>query len=105
MTKVGGDSIKSGVPTGLPQNPAETQSGQENKAPSPARTIKVEISSASAGAHQLDKLLAGVAVVDTAAVESAKQAILEGRFRVDAEVVARKLLATVREHLVIQQKA
>jgi len=52
----------------------------------------------------LDKVLNGVGVVDIAAVESTKQAIIEGRFRVDSEVVARKLMATVREHLVVQQK-
>jgi negative regulator of flagellin synthesis FlgM len=56
------------------------------------------------GGQQLDKLLNGVSVVDAASVETTKLAIIEGRFRIDPEVVADKLVATVREYLVSQQK-
>ena len=42
-------------------------------------------------------------MVDSARVESVKQAISEGRFRIDSDVVADKLLATVREYLVNQK--
>jgi negative regulator of flagellin synthesis FlgM len=44
-------------------------------------------------------------VFDSARAEAAKHAIIEGRFQVDPEVVADKLLATVREYLVAQQKS
>ena len=104
MTKIGGDSIKPVTPAGVQETTAGTQSDPQGSTPSPARTVKVEISSVTAGMQPLDKVLNGVGVVDIAAVESTKQAIIEGRFRVDSEVVARKLMATVREHLVVQQK-
>ncbi len=104
MTKIGGDSIKPVAPAGVQETTAGTQADPQSATPSSARTVKVEISSAPAGLQQLDKVLNGVGVVNIAAVESTKQAIIEGRFRVDSEVVARKLMATVREHLVVQQK-
>jgi flagellar biosynthesis anti-sigma factor FlgM len=104
VTKIGGDSIKPVTSTGVQETGAGTQPDQQGPTPSSARTVKVEITSVPAGLHQLDKVLNGVGVVDIAAVESTKQAIIDGRFRVDSEVVARKLMATVREHLAVQQK-
>ena len=38
-----------------------------------------------------------------ARIEAVKQAIAEGRFHIDSDVVADKLLATVRELLACQQ--
>lgn len=104
MTKIGGDSIKPVTPAGVQETAAGTQPDPQGPTPSSARTVKVEITSAPAGLQQLDKVLNGIGVIDVASVESAKLAIIEGRFRVDSEVVARKLVATVREHLVVQQK-
>ena len=104
MTKIGGDSIKPVTPAGVQEPGAGAQADPQEPAPSSARSVKVEITSAAPGLQQLDKVLNGVGVVDVALVESTKQAIIEGRFRVDSEVVARKLMATVREHLVVQQK-
>ncbi len=104
MTKIGGDSIKPVTPAGVQETAPGTQPDPQGPAPSSARTVKVEITSAPAGLQQLDKVLNGIGVIDVASVESAKLAIIEGRFQVDAEVVARKLVATVREHLVVQQK-
>jgi flagellar biosynthesis anti-sigma factor FlgM len=104
VTKIGGDSIKPVTPAGLQEAEAGTQPDPQGPIPSAARTVKVEITSTPAGLQHLDKVLNGVGVVDIASVESAKLAIIEGRFRVDSEVVARKLVATVREHLVLQQK-
>jgi flagellar biosynthesis anti-sigma factor FlgM len=104
VTKIGGDSIKPVTPAGLQETEAGAQPDPQGPGPSSARTVKVEITSVPAGLQHLDKVLNGVGVVDVASVESAKLAIIEGRFRVDSEVVARKLMATVREHLVLQQK-
>jgi flagellar biosynthesis anti-sigma factor FlgM len=104
VTKIGGDSIKPVTPAGVQEPEQRTQPDPQGPVPSSARTIKVEMTSVPVGLQQLDKVLSGVGVLDIAAVESAKQAIIEGRFRVDSEVVARNLLATVREHLVLQQK-
>jgi negative regulator of flagellin synthesis FlgM len=68
------------------------------------RTDKVDISDSSATLQQLEKLLKDVGVVDSARVEEIKLAISQGHFQVDSEVVADKLLATVREYLQTQQK-
>jgi flagellar biosynthesis anti-sigma factor FlgM len=104
VTKLGGDSIKPVTPGGVHETEAGTQPDSQGPTPASARSVKVEITSVPAGLQHLDRLLNGVGVVDIAAVESTKQAIIEGRFRVDSEVVARKLMATVREHLELQQK-
>ncbi len=104
MTKIGGDSIKPGAPTGVPEIGAGTQPAPQAPTPPSARAVKVEITPFANAGQPLDKLLNGVSVVDAASVETAKLAIIEGRFRVDSEVVADKLLATAREYLVSQQK-
>ena len=54
--------------------------------------------------QRVEEALNNVSVVDAARVEAVKQAISEGRFRVDSGVVADKLLAAVREHLLITTK-
>jgi negative regulator of flagellin synthesis FlgM len=83
-------------------------SGKPVSAPAPAasplRSDKVDISDSSATLQLLEKLLNDVGVVDTARVEQIKLAISQGHFQVDSEVVADKLLATVREYLLTQQK-
>jgi len=44
-------------------------------------------------------VLAGVPVVNGAQVQAIKDAISEGRFKVDSEVVADRLLSSVKELL------
>jgi negative regulator of flagellin synthesis FlgM len=94
-TPTGVDGVASGKPAG-PQSPTA--------APTSAQGDKVEITSLSAQLAQLEKVLADAGVVDAARVDEIKLAISEGRFHVDSEVVADKLLATVREYLLTQQK-
>lgn len=99
----GGGSIKPVSPTGVADvTPGKASGPQAGAAPAPARD-KVEINSVSAQLAQLEKVLSEMGVVDSARVESIKQAISEGRFRIDSDVVADKLLATVREYLVNQK--
>lgn len=64
---------------------------------------KVEIGSLSSQLQALESGLDNVQVVDTARVEAIKQAISEGRFRVNPDVVADRLLTTVKE-LVLNHK-
>jgi negative regulator of flagellin synthesis FlgM len=107
VTNIGGDSTKPFASTGTPEGQeldGRTQPNPQAPAAPSARAVKVEMTSFAGGSQQLDKLLNGVGVVDAAAVEATKQAILEARFRIDSEVVADRLLATVRESLVGQQK-
>lgn len=99
----GGGSIKPVSPTGVPDvAPGRAPGPPGPVSPSPARD-KVEISSVSAQLAQLEKVLSEVGVVDSARIEALKLAIAEGRFRIDSDVVADRLLATVREYLTSQK--
>ena len=64
---------------------------------------RVYIGPISAHLQSLESSLENVQVVDTARVEAIKQAITEGRFRVNPDVVADRLLTTVKE-LVLNHK-
>ena len=71
--------------------------------PNPAPPAdNVHLSSLSSQLQAIDSNFANSAVVDTARVEEIKQAISEGRFKVNPEAVADRLLETVRE--LIQSK-
>jgi len=63
----------------------------------------VDITSLSSQLQSLESRIADVSVVDTAKVESIKQAITEGRFEVNSEVVADRLISSVREYLLNQR--
>ena len=94
----GGGSIK-------PVAPASAQEVTSGKQPTPQGPVasppgdKVELSGGSSLLRQIEEALKNVDVVDAKRVEEVKQAISEGRFRVDSSVVADKLVAAVREHL------
>jgi negative regulator of flagellin synthesis FlgM len=64
---------------------------------------KVDITPLSAQLHALESKLEQVEVVDTARVEAIKQAIAEGRFRVNPDAIADRLIATVKE-MVLSRK-
>ena len=57
----------------------------------------VNLSPLSARLHAIETGLSDREVVDAARVAEIKQAIAEGRFRVNAEAVAERLVETVRE--------
>lgn len=63
---------------------------------------KVELSHLSSQLQAMESNLASDGVIDTARVEEIKQAISEDRFKVNAEVVADRLLDTVKELLQTQ---
>lgn len=60
---------------------------------------KVDINSVASQLHQLERVLNDVSIVDNARVDAIKQAISSGQFKVNSEVVADKLLASVKEHI------
>ena len=101
----GGVPIKPTSPTGVQDIAAGKPAGTSSTAGSTSvRSDKVDISNSSTTLQNLEKLLNDVGVVDSARVEEIKLAISQGRFRVDSDVVADKLLSTVREFLLTQQK-
>lgn len=90
-----------GKPAGVtgPMDVAAGKPVAQTPAPTKAAGDRVDVTSLASQLQALEKRLADVSVVDTARVDAIKQAISEGRFKVDAEVVADRLIATVREHL------
>ncbi len=72
--------------------------------PNPAPSAdNVHLSRLSSQLQAIEDNLANSGVVDTARVEEIKQAISDGRFKVNPEVVADRLLQTVRELIQFHQ--
>jgi negative regulator of flagellin synthesis FlgM len=74
--------------------------GRATKAPprpSGGTADNVQLSALSERLQAIEAGLADVPVVDTAKVAEIKQAIAEGRFKVNADRVADRLLDTVRD--------
>lgn len=57
----------------------------------------VQLNNLSSQLQSIEKGLADVSVVDTARVEEIKQAISEGRFTINSDAIADKLLSAARE--------
>jgi negative regulator of flagellin synthesis FlgM len=95
--------IDSSIPSSTPvTRVAETsdRQGTVARAAMPGSSAdSVNITDLSARLNQLEGVLAGVPVVDSAQVQAIKDAISQGRFQVDSEVVADRLLSSVRELL------
>lgn len=90
MKSTGGDSTKPVSPASVQERGAGIPLEPQRPGAPSARAVKVEISSLSGDE---------TGVVDSARVQAAKQAIIEGRLHVDPEVVADKLLGATREFL------
>lgn len=95
------NSVKSvgGLPTSEPRG--RSVQGQPASSATPAGA-QVELSSLSSRLQEADAMLANVPVVDPSRVSEIKQAISEGRFKVDAEKVADGLIESVRRMLASQ---
>lgn len=72
--------------------------------PAASAGASVELSSLSSRLQEVTSTLANVPVVDSARVAEIKQAIAEGRFKVDAEKVADSLIDSVRQMLEAQAR-
>lgn len=70
--------------------------------PASKADASVESSSLSSRLAEIQASLSNVPVVDSAKVEEIKQAISEGRFKVNAEKVADSLIESVRQMLSAQ---
>lgn len=80
---------------------AAPRAGKANVSASPKNSASaqdsVRITSLSSQLHALESGMESVPVVDAARVEAIKQAISEGRFKINPEVIADKLLASVKD--------
>jgi negative regulator of flagellin synthesis FlgM len=79
----------------------ETSTGKSGKTEStsnkPAAGVSVALSDLSSQLQALDSHMQSGGVVDAARVAEIKQAISEGQFKVNPDVVADRLLQTVQE--------
>ncbi|MDD3352776.1 flagellar biosynthesis anti-sigma factor FlgM [Zoogloea sp.] len=87
-----------GLPTSDTRTRASDKAGRTDAAQG-GDNGKVQISSLSTSLQQMEETIAGTPVVDSARVNEIKQAITEGRFRVDTEKVADGLIQSVRQML------
>lgn len=72
---------------------------EESQQGSPKTQDNVTLSSTSAQMQALSASINDASEVDTAKVQAVKQAIEAGTFKVDAEAIANKLIASAREML------
>lgn len=87
---------ESGAPAARSAKPA---TGPENRS---TQQDSVQLSSVSTQIQALETGLAAASGFDAAKVEAIRQAILEGRYTVNAEAIADKLIASTRELLARQ---
>ena len=99
------NSIKSTPASKVGQTTAKKTGGSSaaKGASASASQDKVDINPLSSQLQALESSLEEVSVVDTAKVESIKQAISEGRFKVDPDAIADRLIETVKE-MVLSRK-
>ncbi|MDK2125514.1 flagellar biosynthesis anti-sigma factor FlgM [Parachitinimonas caeni] len=87
LTK-GAESRASAAPRASKDEPAQ-----------PSRSDSVEINPLTSRLQSLEARLASQPVVDESRVAEIKQAIADGRFKIRADVIADKLVASVKELL------
>lgn len=75
---------------------ARGKSGPQH-ATQPSGDISVSLGSTAAQLHSMESSMTNTPVVNAAKVAEIKQAIAEGRFKVNSEAVAGRLLETVRD--------
>lgn len=93
-----GNSIKPLTQTGATEGVARSARTDKTAASeSQPSGDNVKITSLSSQLQALESSLENTPVVDTARVDAIKQAISEGRLKVNPEVVADRLIATVKD--------
>jgi len=92
--KINNSVTSIGIPAGDNQKRADKPAASSSPAPAAGN---VHLSSLSSQLQALESKFASSGVVDAGRVEEIKQAISDGRFTVNAEAVADRLLETVRE--------
>ena len=91
------NSVKSVTSSAVQQEPGRPGKEPAFEAPSSPVSTNVKLSSLSAQLQMIEKGLADTPEVDAARVAELKQAISEGRFKVNSEAVADRLIDTVKE--------
>ncbi|MFA5371050.1 MAG: flagellar biosynthesis anti-sigma factor FlgM [Sideroxydans sp.] len=79
------------------RNPAVKSGGQPGNATVTPDSTSVQLGATGAQLRELESSIASASVVDSQKVSEIKQAISEGRFQVNTEVVAERLINTVQD--------
>jgi len=87
------------LPASLTGEGAHAAKGKPSLRPAsqPSGDTSVSLGSTAAQLHSMESSMANTPVVNAAKVAEIKQAIAEGRFKVNSEAVAGRLLETVRD--------
>jgi negative regulator of flagellin synthesis FlgM len=80
--------------------PAKGKSSPATSSSQPASSTSVSLGSTAAQLNSMESNMVNTPVVDAGKVASIKQAISEGRFKVNSGVVADRLIETVRDLIV-----
>ena len=91
------NSVKSVTSNAVQQEPGRPGKGPAADAAASPVSTNVKLSSLSSQLQMIEKGFADTPVVDAARVAELKQAISDGRFKVNAEAVADRLIDTVKE--------
>lgn len=79
------------------RSPAAKSGGQPGAATVAADSTSVQLDTTGSQLRELESSIASASVVNSQKVSEIKQAISEGRFQVNAEVVADRLIDTVQD--------
>lgn len=92
------NSIKSPAGNGAAANRAAGKTAASDGKSAPVDSVDVQLSALSAQMQSIGNGLSGSGgVVDAAQVAEIKQAIADGKFRINPEVIADRLLDSVKE--------
>ncbi len=92
IQQVGGPPAGDPKPRPAPSKPQQSAPGE----------VRVELSALSSSLNKAEAAIAATPAVDRARVDEIRQAISEGRFKVDAERIADGLIDSVRQMLATQ---
>lgn len=87
---------------GLPSGESRPRPGKSPTPSASASGEKVELSSLSSRMQEIEATLANVPVADAGRISEIKQAMSEGRFKVDASKVADGLIKSVQQMISAQ---
>ena len=98
------DNSSVGSVGGLPTGDARQRTDRRAARANPAAGEKVELSALAGRMQEIEAALAQVPVADANRIAEIKQAIAEGRFKVDAGKVADGLIESVRQMIAAQAR-
>lgn len=89
---------------GLPNSDNKTRQARSTATAASSSSSEVDLSSVAAKLQEVERALGNVPVVDADRVAEIKQAIAEGRFKVDSDKVADSLITSVKQMLAAQSR-